>query len=199
VTKATTGSSLNELRRRVARRAPALQAAPPVEIDRFYDHPLYLDALAGCVRRGLDTFPEERRPHVTVLFSAHGLPRSFVRRGDPYVEHLLHTIAGVMARLAAADGRLQPWRLSYQSRVGKDWLEPGTEQTLAELARTGPREVLAVPISFVCDHIETLYEIDLLFGEEAARLGLDFRRAPSLNTDPTFIEALAALVEHKLR
>jgi ferrochelatase len=135
---------------------------------------------------------------VTVLFSAHGLPRSFVRKGDPYVEHLLVTIAGVVARLAASDGRVQPWRLSYQSRVGKDWLEPGTEAVLAELARTGPRDVLVVPISFVCDHIETLYEIDLLFGDEARKLGLNFHRAPSLNTEPLFIDALATLVEKRL-
>jgi ferrochelatase len=198
-TTATTGSSLRELVRRLGRGPAPLRAAEVLAIDRWYDEPLYLDALALQVRRGLAAFPEGERAGVVVLFSAHGLPRSFLRKGDPYVEHLLATIAGVMARLAATDGRVQPWRLSYQSRVGKDWIGPGTEEVLRALAAEGRRDVLAVPISFVCDHIETLYEVDLLFGEEAEKLGLCFRRAPSLNVEPAFIEALAALVERRVR
>ncbi|MSP60632.1 MAG: ferrochelatase [Myxococcales bacterium] len=197
-TTATTGSSLNELRRRIAGKPPGLGAIDVIEIDRFYDDPGYLDALTAQLRAGLSGFPEAVRPGVMVLFSAHGLPRSFIRKGDPYVEHLLATIAGVTARLAATEGRVQPWRLAYQSRVGKGWLEPGTDDMLRTLAAEGHREVLVVPLSFVSDHIETLYEIDLLFGEQAQKLGLDMRRAPSLNTDPGFIQALASLVERRL-
>jgi ferrochelatase len=111
------------------------------------------------------------------------------------VQDLERTIAGVLARL----GGQRPWRLSFQSRAGKArWLEPSTDDVLKLLARTGRREILCVPISFVSDHIETLYEIDLLFGDEARALGLDFRRAPSLNTEPAFIEALAQLVEARI-
>jgi ferrochelatase len=91
------------------------------------------------------------------------------------------------------------WRLSFQSRAGKaEWLTPDTEHALARLAADGKREVLVVPISFVSDHIETLYEIDLLFGEVAEKHGLTMKRSPSLNTLPRFIEALAGLVERKL-
>ena len=186
-TTATTGSSLNDLRR-------ALAPLSLLEIERWPDEPLYLDALAAQVRRGLEQFPVERRGEVEILFSAHGLPMSFIKKGDPYVDDLKATIAGVMARIGE-----RPWRLTFQSKVGRQkWLEPQTDQTLRELARTGKKEILAVPISFVSDHIETLYEIDLLFGDEARALGLDFRRAPSLNVEPTFIEALAALVERRL-
>ena len=87
----------------------------------------------------------------------------------------------------------------FQSRGGKTrWLEPATDEVLRLLAKTGRKHVLAIPIAFVSDHIETLYEIDILFGDEAKKLGLDFKRAPSLNTEPLFIEALAALVEARL-
>jgi len=187
-TTATTGSSLRELRRHT-------NGIELYAIDRFYDDPLYLDALAAQVRAALAGF--QAAP--TILFSAHGLPVSFIRKGDPYVEHLLTTIAGVVARLAATSGRAPEWRLSYQSRAGTQrWLEPDTERALAELAKAGRREVLIVPISFVSDHIETLYEIDILFAESARKLGLTMKRAPSLNAEPAFVEALASLVEKRL-
>jgi ferrochelatase len=188
-TTATTGSSLNDLRRALRKMDKNL---PVVEIDRWPEEPLYLDAIAANLRRGLAEFGDGR--DVEILFSAHGLPMSFIRKGDPYVEHLKATIAGVMTRVGE-----RPWRLTFQSKVGNQkWLEPQTDATLRELAKTGPKRVLVVPIAFVSDHIETLYEIDLLFGNEARELGLEFRRAPSLNVDPTFIEALANLVERRL-
>ncbi len=195
-TTATTGSSLWELRRQLAGKPPCVGAVNYLEIDRWYDAPLYLDALAAQVKKGLAEFPVERQAGVELLFSAHGLPESFIReRGEPYVAHLEQTIAGVLARLPGQ----HPWRLAFQSRAGKArWLEPSTDEALRLLARTGRTEVLAIPISFVSDHIETLYEIDLLFGDEAKKLGLDFRRAPSLNTEPAFIEALADLVERRV-
>jgi ferrochelatase len=192
-TTATTGSSLWELRKQLAGKPPAAGAVELIEIDRWPDEPLYLDALAHQVKRGLEQFSDDRE--VELLFSAHGLPETFHRKGDPYVEHLERTIAGVLQRL----GGQRPWRLAFQSRAGKArWLEPSTDEVLRLLAKTGRRDVLAIPISFVSDHIETLYEIDLLFGGEARELGLNFKRAPSLNAEPLFIEALAALVERRV-
>jgi ferrochelatase len=192
-TTATTGSSLNDLRRALKKTTPALlEEGRLLEIDRWPEEPLYLDALAANLRCGLEQFAPEAK--VEILFSAHGLPMSFIHKGDPYVDHLKATIAGVMARVGE-----RPWRLTFQSKVGRQkWLEPQTDATLRELAHAGNKQVLVVPIAFVSDHIETLYEIDLLFGNEARELGLDFRRAPSLNTDPTFIQALGALVERRL-
>jgi ferrochelatase len=192
-TTATTGSSLWELRRQLAGKPPAAGAVEVLEIDRWPDDAAYLDALAEQVRRGLQQFPDERE--VELLFSAHGLPETFIHKGDPYVRDLETTIAGVLARL----GGQRAWRLSFQSRAGKArWLEPATDEVLKLLARTGRKDVLAIPISFVSDHIETLYEIDLLFGGEAKQLGLNFKRAPSLNAEPKFIEALAGLVERRV-
>jgi ferrochelatase len=193
-TTATTGSSLWELRRQLAGKPPAAGAIDYHEITEWPDDPGYLDALAEQVREGLKQFSEEEE--VELLFSAHGLPESFIRKkGEPYVAHLERTIAGVLARL----GGQHAWRLCFQSRAGKArWLEPSTEDALKLLAKTGRRKVLCIPISFVSDHIETLYEIDILFGGEAKQLGLDFKRAPSLNTAPRFIEALAGLVEARV-
>jgi ferrochelatase len=195
LTSATTGSSLWELRRELAGRSPGAGAIDLLEISRWPDQPAYLDALTAQVRRGIEQFPDAARAGVELLFSAHGLPESFIKKGDPYVRDLERTIAGVLARL----GGQHPWRLSFQSRAGKArWLEPSTDEVLRLLARTGRTDVLAIPISFVSDHIETLYEIDLLFGGEAAALGLNFKRAPSLNAEPAFIEALAQLVEERV-
>jgi ferrochelatase len=195
-TTATTGSSMWELRRVLSGKPPQLGAVELIEIDRWPDHGPYLDALATQVSRGLEQFPAERRGEVELLFSAHGLPETFItRRREPYVQHLEITIAGVLKRL----GGQHPWRLSFQSRAGNArWLEPSTDEVLRLLARTGRVDVLAIPIAFVSDHIETLYEIDILFGNEARELGLNFKRAPSLNTEPQFIEALAQLVESRI-
>jgi ferrochelatase len=93
-----------------------------------------------------------------------------------------------------------PWQICYQSRVGPlKWLEPYTEDLLNTLAREGRDNVLVVPISFVSDHIETLYELDQLYLPMAREAGLShLGRAPALNTRPAFIEALADIVEHTL-
>ena len=194
-TTATTDSSLRELRRGLAR--AGMGALPVTVVDRYFDDPRYLDALTRRVRFGLQRrFTDEERKRALILFSAHGLPVSFIKKGDPYVDHLRTTITGVVARLSLSLGYVPEWMLSFQSRAGPTkWLEPSTEDTIKQLAAAGRREVLAVPISFVSDHIETLYEIDMLFGDEARALGLAWKRAPSINHEPLFIEALASLVE----
>ncbi len=195
-TTATTGSSLWEMRKQLAGKPPAAGAVDYIEIPEWPDDPGYLDALAEQVKLGLEQFSDEKRAGVELLFSAHGLPEYFIRkRHEPYVAHLERTIAGVLTRLPGQ----HPWRLCFQSRAGKSrWLEPSTEDALKLLAKTGRKEVLCIPLSFVSDHIETLYEIDILFGDEARALGLDFKRSPSLNTSPRFIEALAGLVERRI-
>lgn len=190
---ATTGSSLRELDRALLRTGLAEHFRFRV-IDRWYDHPGYLDALARRVRDALHHWPPQRKRHVVLLFSAHSLPRSFVDDGDPYPAHVAATVKAVVHRLGAdAPARCQ---LAYQSQTGPvRWLEPRTEHVLAELGREGARDVLVLPVSFVSDHIETLYEVDQLFAVAATRAGITtFRRTRSLNDDPDFLDALADLV-----
>jgi protoporphyrin/coproporphyrin ferrochelatase len=189
---ATTGSSESELRRVLA--LPRWKDRFEVSgIASYPDAPLYLDALADSVRRGLDGFAPDVRDRVVLLFSAHGLPQRFIDRGDPYVEHTKLTRDGILARLNLPNRH----ELAFQSRTGPVvWIGPGTDDVLKELGREGVKEVLVVPLSFVSDHIETLYEVDMLFADAARQAGIvDYRRTEALNTHPRFIEALAQLVE----
>ncbi|WP_305042522.1 ferrochelatase [Geoalkalibacter sp.] len=191
-TGATTGSSVKDFRRAAAALHPGLKYRV---IEQWYDWPGYLDALALCVRRGLERFPEDLRPLVQILFSAHALPQKFIDRGDPYLEHVLDTTRGVMKRLGN-----RSWRLGFQSRSGPvKWMEPDTVEVLDQLAAEGRQAVLLVPISFVSDHIETLHEIDIEYRAHAQAKGIaHFERSPSLNDLPEFLAAMAELVKNEV-
>ena len=191
-TGATTGSSIKDFQACAARYYPELEF---MVIREWYDWPDYLDALANRVRDGLEKFHELVRDEVPILFSAHALPQKFIDRGDPYLEHVLATVKGVMARLGE-----RPWHLGFQSRTGPvQWMEPDTLELIDQLAAEREPGALIVPISFVSDHIETLQEIDFEFRMHAEKAGLPrFERSPSLNDAPDFLKALASLVRHHL-
>ncbi|MCK4425877.1 MAG: ferrochelatase, partial [Deltaproteobacteria bacterium] len=121
-------------------------------------------------------------------------PKSMVEEGDPYVDHLYRTIAALEG-LTGLKGHL-----CYQSKSGPvEWLEPATDILLNELAEKGFHSLLVLPISFVSDHIETLYEIDMLYSEMMAEKGVRLIRTPSLNDRPLFINALSNLAEQGLK
>lgn len=191
--EATTGSSLRDLERALGR--TGLEGAFDLTIvDRWSEHPSYLDVLAAHVEEGLRLWPEERRSGVVVLMSAHSLPMSFVEDGDPYPGEIERTFRGIVERLREPKPRCI---LAYQSQTGPvRWLGPQTEEVLKELGAAGQREVLVAPIAFVSDHIETLSEIDIEFAAVAREAGIaEFRRIESLNLDPRFLDALADVVE----
>ncbi len=185
---ATTGSSLSRLQ--------AAAAGLPLELHSvlsWYDHPLYLDALTERIREGLGRFTDNHSG-VHLLFSAHSLPKKFIDEGDPYADHIKATVAEVVRRIDV------PWSLCYQSRSGPvEWLEPSTERMIGELAAKGVRNLLVVPVSFVSDHIETLYEIDILYKSMARGLGMRLERVESLNTFPLFIAALGDIVKRGIK
>jgi ferrochelatase len=185
--RATSGSSLADLEQALA--DAGLGALPREAIRSWEAFPPYVSALAECVAEGLAGLPGG-----TVLFSAHGLPVKLVEQGDPYLGHVQSTVAAVMAHLPGV-----PHRLAFQSRTGPvRWLEPSVADELAALAGQGVKRVVVVPVSFVSDHIETLHEIDVEYGELARTLGFEaFRRSPSLNTRPSFVRALAQLVRER--
>jgi ferrochelatase len=189
--RATTGSSMGELKRVLAQAGVDFTVS---YIDRFYDHPLYIEALSKRIEEELARFPKSDGTHI--LFSAHSLPQSFIDEGDPYLNNILETVRLVMERMGDMD-----YHLSFQSRAGPvKWLEPSTEEMLKKLAAAGCGNLLLVPISFVSDHIETLYEIDIQYAEEAKALGIGtFRRIPALNDSPQFIACLADLVRNRLK
>jgi ferrochelatase len=183
---ATSGSSLS--------RFEEVAAGFPIEtlrISSWCDQPLYIEALVNVIKKGIESFDGNSNPgsEVRVLFSAHSLPERIIEQGDPYVNQIMATIRKIAEVIPIR------WHLSYQSRSGPvKWLGPSTDAKLSELAAEGVRKVLIVPISFVSDHIETLYEVDILYRDLAEELKIDLRRTASLNTHPVFIEALKELV-----
>lgn len=163
-------------------------------VPAYFDHPLYLSALANTIRKGVAATPGEGPSHV--LFSPHGLPVSFVNRADPYPEQIRESARRVMHLLEWSE----PWSLGWQSKVGRGrWLTPSTPDELARLASEGVRRLTIVPIAFVSEHIETLHEIDIEYAEEAHKLGIThYGRAPALGLEPDFIACLADLVRSGL-
>jgi len=186
--RTTTGSSLNEWQRLFR------QDIPVRTVETFYRHPLYLDALVEKVDEALARFPESGCPEI--VFSAHSVPVSVIAQGDPYQRQIEQTVELVMER----GGWPLRHRLCYQSKVGASkWLQPSLHRTIRDLAAEKIREVCVVPIAFVSDHVETLGEIDHEAREEAAELGIQqFEMTSGLNDSPTFIAALADLVENAM-
>jgi protoporphyrin/coproporphyrin ferrochelatase len=186
--KATTMSSLLELRRVWAKEKPL------AEICTWHDDDAYLDASASALKEVLATVPEDERSSILVVFSAHGLPMSQVRKGDPYPGYIDHS-ARETARRAGAPA----YQVTYQSRVGPaKWLGPDTVEFLRANARD--RTIVAVPIAFVSEHLETLYDLDILAKEAAGKAGARrFLRVPALGTRPDFIAALARIVREATR
>jgi protoporphyrin/coproporphyrin ferrochelatase len=191
-TGATTGSSLKDFRRTAKRVCPGLQYSV---IEQWYDWPGYLDALAGRINAGLEYFHELVRDEVQILFSAHALPQKFIDRGDPYLEQVMATVNGVMERLPGYS-----WEIGFQSRSGPvQWMEPGTEEVIDRMAAEGCENLLIVPVSFVSDHIETLYEVDVEYVQHAIDKGIrTVFRSPSLNDHKDFLAGMATLVRSHL-
>lgn len=182
--RATSGSSLDDLESTLKRVAPSL---PYSFISSWPEQPEYIKALSQNILNGLNSFTDEGKK--AVVYSAHSLPVSFIEQGDPYIDHLHLTIQAV-EKITGQKGFL-----CYQSRSGPvKWLSPSTEEMLKELRNRQYQNVLIVPISFVSDHIETLYEVDILYKEQAERMGMVLKSCTSLNSSPVFIQALRSLV-----
>jgi ferrochelatase len=156
-----------------------------VFVESWHDHDPFLDVLADRVRG--------TRAHV--VFTAHSLPERILASGDPYRDQLLET-----SRLVAERAGLDRWSFAFQSAspTGEPWLGPDILEELESLHARGVSEVLAAPVGFVADHLEILWDLDVEAREKAAELDIDFDRIESLNDDPAFVAALAALVRQTL-
>ncbi|MCL4510786.1 MAG: ferrochelatase [Bacteroidetes bacterium] len=165
-----------------------------LQIESYHDNPLYIDAIADRISETLAKFPNNVRGRVHILFSAHGVPERIVKRGDPYQKQIIETVNLVSKKF------LNPHSLAYQSRVGPvKWLGPPTLEEIKRLASNGVKNLVVIPISFVSEHSETLYEVNYLFRNEAKAAGFDqFEMMPALNDSPKFIDALSQLVLKKV-
>lgn len=157
----------------------------------WHMHPLFLEAIREKISEGLMGFAPEERKRVQILFTAHSLPKSIVEK-DPYAREIEETIQGVVGGLEH-----RSWRMAFQSKGGgpEEWVGPDVEAVLADLAKKRIQAVLIVPIGFVSDHVEILYDIDVVCREKAQSLGIKLKRTPSLNCSEKFIEALSTIVE----
>ena len=160
----------------------------PALVRRWGEHPAFLDAVADRVRQARARLPAPER--VQVLFTAHSLPERILANGDPYPDELRASAAAVAARLGLAT-----WHFAFQSAgaTPEPWLGPDAGTAMRQLAAAGHDALLIVPIGFVCDHVEILYDVDVEYRGLAKELGVHLERTVSLNDHPGLIAALADL------
>jgi len=161
----------------------------PALVRSWGDDPKFLEAVTERLTQALQRFAAPGA--VQVIFTAHSLPQRILAAGDPYVDELRASAQAVARRAGLAQ-----WHFAFQSAgaTQEAWLGPDAGAVLSELARGGHRDVLIVPIGFVCDHVEVLYDVDVAYRALATRLGVRLERTDSLNDDPLLVEALARLV-----
>lgn len=167
--------------------AVGLHGGPFVEmLGSFHMERAFRDLVADNVEKEL---AGADRKDTLIIFSSHSLPAVAVE-GDPYEMIVRQASDFVMEKVGKAD-----FKVAFQSKGAgpRQWIGPETESVIEEAARKGKKRVIVVPIGFAADHVETLYDIDILFKGKAAEKGLEFRRTPSLNTDPRFIALLAGM------
>jgi ferrochelatase len=162
----------------------------------YHDAPGLVDAFASRVADGVRRWPDAEQSRVHVVFSAHSLPVRVLSTGDPYADQCLETARLVAKRAGTPDGR---WSWAWQSagRSAEPWAGPDLGDHLQELAACGVRDVVSVPVGFVSEHVELLFDIDVRAREIAGGLGMRLERPPALNDDPVFVETLASLVRER--
>lgn len=168
---------------------------PVLAVESWKDEPAFIEQMVERVREALRQFPEDERDDVAIIYTAHSLPERILQWGDPYPEELRISVEAVAARLGHRN-----WRFAFQSQgaTADPWLGPSLEDTLEAVAREGTKNVLVVPIGFVCDHVEVLFDIDIEARALAERLGMRLERTQSLNDAPGLCEAVASAVRARL-
>jgi ferrochelatase len=162
----------------------------------WHTHPLFLTAVADATVAALVTLPAARRAAAPLVFTAHSIPVAMASRSG-YAAEIAASARGVAERL----GR-DAWQVAYQSRSGsprEPWLEPDVNDALRVLREGGAGDVVIVPVGFVCDHVEVLYDLDVEARATAGRLGLGFARASAVNDHPVFVRMLTEVVAEAAR
>lgn len=165
-------------------------------IDSYHDVPGLIAPLAERVQQGLARWPEGERSDIHVVFSAHSLPVRIIKEGDPYDQQLRETAALVAEKAGLRDDQ---WSWSYQSagRSPEPWLGPQLEEYIPQLAQQGIKNIVSIPVGFVSDHVEILFDIDIEAQKTAQEYGVRLERPPALNADPIFMQQLADLIKQR--
>ena len=176
----------------IQKNAPRL---PVIFIESWHDHPLLIEAFCEKVAAARVRAEGEAGRPVPVIFTAHSVPQKTIADGDPYEQQARETAALVARGLGLAE-----YRMAFQSQgmTPEPWIGPTVESQIDELAASGATHVLLAPIGFVCDHVEILYDIDVLFCDHGRAKGVAVHRSESLNDSPLFIQALAAIVSERM-
>jgi ferrochelatase len=188
----TTGSSFNEWKRVYKGEAEKL-----IYVYDYFDNQRYINALNERIDETILRFPENVRDDIQLLFSAHGLPESIAKQGDPYPKQIDKTVACVMKARNFSHG----YHLCFQSKVGPaKWLKPSTDEMIRGLAAKRKKQLLVIPISFVSDHIETLFELDIEYRMVADEANIEnYMVMKGLNNSKTFVAALKELAVKALQ
>jgi ferrochelatase len=171
--------------------------APDLSVDfieNWHDHPGLVVAFRDRVATALARVQAEAGGPVPVIFTAHSVPERTIQAGDPYEQQVRETAA-----LVAKAMGLEQYTVAFQSQgmTNEPWIGPTVESLIDRLAAQGRRHVLLAPVGFVSDHVEILYDIDVMFREYGKARGVMVHRSESLNDSPLFIQALAAIVEER--
>jgi ferrochelatase len=178
--------------------AAAVEPELPVRLaGAWHTTPSWIASLAARVNDAIEQLDAAGRARFGVVFTAHSLPRRVVERDPGYMAQVSQTVAAVAARIGLPADR---WVFAFQSagHTPEEWLKPDLTEVLPGIRESGATDVLVVPVQFVADHLEILYDIDVAAAEQARNSGLRFHRIPMPNTDPTFIEALAEVVQREV-
>ena len=167
-------------------------------IPSWHDEPGLIEAFAEKIRQAMKKFSRREHDKIQVIFSAHSLPQKILEMNDPYPKQLLETSRLVAQQTGLAPGQ---WYFAYQnqSKTSEPWLGPNVSQTIERLAQEKHRRLLLCPVGFLTDHLETLYDVDILYKRQAESCGIEFSRTESPNGSPTLISALANVIERHAR
>lgn len=173
-----------------------VEAESPIEVALIKDWhllPGYLEALVSRVCAALERFPAEVRAQVPVIFSAHSLPERILEWNDPYPAQLRETVEAVMQKLGD-----QPHDFAFQSAAisSEPWLGPDVSVLIERYAKEGHKNIISCPIGFVCEHVEVLYDIDIVYQKLARSLGVRLERIEMVHTSPQMMAGLAALIRN---
>ena len=188
-----------------AARAQAGPGAPRIDkIRHFFNHPGFIGPVTQAARAAITALPPVVQHDAWLVFTAHSVPAAMAAASGPagglYPAQLAEAARLVAVQLAAEEGHERPWRLAYQSRSGPPavpWLGPDICDQLADLAAGGAPAVAVVPVGFVSDHVEVLYDLDIEAARAAERLGLPMARAATPGTDPRFVSMITELVAER--
>ena len=164
-------------------------------VEEWHDRPLLIEAFADQLRRGWTDTCRQHGSALPVLFTAHSVPQRTIADGDPYEAQTRETAALVAAQVP----EIGDWQFAFQSQgmSGGEWLGPTVEDTILKLREAGHTGIFVQPIGFVCDHVEILYDVDILFRQYAEERGMKLYRADSLNDSPLFVRAVADLARNR--